>query len=146
MLKASVGDQAMTGIEKANEIDEETIKLLIDTFYSKIRNDNQLGPIFEQQIGGTDASWQPHLLNMYDFWSSIMLKTGRFRGNPMMKHLAIPRFDITLFDQWLLLFKETAYEIHNDAIAAIYTQRSTLIADSLRYALYDDFKPARKTA
>ena len=37
------------------------------------------------------AIGSPHLTKMYAFWSSVMLPTGRYKGNPVVKHFALPR-------------------------------------------------------
>jgi hypothetical protein len=54
------------------------------TVYAKVRADSELGPIFKRAIPG---DWGPHLATMHDFWSSIMLTSGRYKGNPVAVHL-----------------------------------------------------------
>lgn len=122
--------------EKANEITEKTIRVLVDRFYVKVRNDEYLGPIFLNAIGSGDEDWQPHLERMYDFWSSIMLTSGRYHGNPLQKHRSLPPFEPNLFDRWLELFAETAKEIHTSVIAGHYITMSQRIAESLKLGLY----------
>ena len=80
-----------------------------------------------------------HLERILDFWSSIMLNTGKYHGNPMKKHKDLPEFDIELFDQWLNLFIKTVYEIYDDEIAQSYIKKSKQIAESLKLGLY--YKP-----
>ena len=120
-------------------ITEESIKLIINAFYKKVRTNEELAPIFEAAIGKTDAEWQPHLEVMYAFWSSLMLGSGRYQGNPMRKHMELPPFNAGLFDTWLALFAETAREIHPEPIADLYITRSKRIAESLKLGLY--YKP-----
>lgn len=122
-------------------ITEESIKNLVDRFYAKVRSDTELGPIFKSTIGENDQDWKPHLRRMYAFWSSVMLTSGRYHGNPMQKHKDLPHFDESLFDTWLALFAETAHEVHNTAIAQRYIDRSKRIAESLKLGLY--YKPER---
>jgi truncated hemoglobin YjbI len=50
----------------------------------------------------------------------------------MPKHIALPPFDVRLFDKWLGVFSETAHEIHTDDVAALYVERSEIIAANLR--------------
>lgn len=118
-------------------ISEESIRFLINTFYQKVRSDEKLQPIFEAKIGDTPEQWEPHLNVMYDFWSAIMLKTGRYQGNPMRKHKDLLPFDESLFDRWLCLFEQTAREVHTPEIAEEFIARSQKIAASLRFALYN---------
>ena len=117
---------------RTTEITENSIKILIDCFYKKVRADKSLGPIFIKAIGEKDEYWAPHLERMYAFWSSVMLASGRYDGNPLKKHKDLPRFDEKLFDTWLALFIETVHEIHDDTIANQYIEKSKLIAQSLR--------------
>lgn len=117
-------------------ITEDNIKALVDAFYTRIRNDDALGAIFANAIGETDASWRPHLEKMYDFWSSVMLTSGRYHGNPLRKHKELPTFDISLFERWLELFSQTAQEIFTPEIAAIFISKSQLIARNLKFNLY----------
>ena len=68
------------------DISEALIERIVRGFYAKIRTDDELGPIFESVVQG---NWEPHLLKMMDFWASVMLKTHRYNGRPMPKHMAL---------------------------------------------------------
>ncbi|WP_010302309.1 group III truncated hemoglobin [Candidatus Odyssella thessalonicensis] len=116
-------------------ITEESIKELVHTFYSKVRTDEHLGPIFSQVIGEDKEHWLSHLQKMCDFWSSIMLSSKRYQGNPFQKHLQLTPFDPQLFDRWLELFEETAQEIFPPDIAIGFITRSQRIAQSLRQGI-----------
>ncbi len=122
-------------------ITEDSIKDLVDRFYAKVRNDSRLGPVFNTAIGENDQDWESHLERMYAFWSSVMLTSGRYHGNPMQKHKDLPHFDEALFDTWLALFAETVHEVHDTPIAERYIDRSKRIAESLKLGLY--YKPER---
>jgi hemoglobin len=119
---------------RVKTITEDSIRQQVNSFYDKVRKDALLGPIFQDAIG-KEENWPPHLEKMYDFWSSIMLSSGRYHGNPFKKHLDLPPFDLALFDRWLALFAETAHELHISDIAERYIEKSELIAQSLRYGL-----------
>lgn len=83
-------------------IDDDNLRVLVNTFYDRVRLDPLLGPIFEVRIG---ASWERHMDRMVDFWSSVLLGSGRFRGNPMLKHALIPDLSPTHFDRWMEMFE-----------------------------------------
>lgn len=87
-------------------IDEAMIARLVHAFYAEIRRDLWLGPIFEQRI----HDWNAHLGQMCAFWSSVMLKSGRYHGTPMQKHMALP-VERAHFVRWLDLFAMTAHRI-----------------------------------
>jgi hemoglobin len=120
---------------KSSAITEETIRTLVDTFYTKVLKDPDLAPVFTAAIGTTKEEWQSHLARMYDFWSGVALGTARFNGNPMRAHLQLPPFDPALFDRWLALFAETAHETHEPEAAEHFIARSRRIADNLRRGL-----------
>ncbi len=107
-------------------IDDTMIETLVRRFYEKVRADTLLGPVFETRI----RDWEPHLKRMFDFWSSVALMTGRYRGTPMAKHLPLP-VDAEHFDRWLALFEETAHEICPARAAAHFIVRARRIAESL---------------
>jgi hypothetical protein len=67
-------------------ITEENIALLVRTFYGRAREDDLIGPIFNAAV----ADWDHHLAQISDFWSSMMMKTGRYNGRPMRPHLVLP--------------------------------------------------------
>lgn len=125
---------------KENQITEENIQQLVDTFYEKIREDKALSPIFLQAIGDDLKKWKSHMQTMYDFWSAIMLNSRRYSGNPLQKHRELPSFDRSLFDRWLDLFKKTAFQIYTDEIANHFIAKSNRIAESLKLGLYDMIK------
>jgi len=123
---------------KLNYVSEDGIRQLVDAFYAKVRIDPELAPIFERAIPG---DWQPHLTKMYAFWSSVMLTTGRYKGNPVAKHLAIPGIQPHLFQRWLRLFNETCRELFDDPVSAEFRAKAERIAESLKLALF--YRPDR---
>ena len=75
------------------------------SFYRDIRTDPALGPIFNRVIGD---EWDAHLAKMCDFWSSVLLMTGRFKGAPMAAHARIGELRPTHFVRWLHIFRQSA--------------------------------------
>ncbi|HTP82424.1 MAG TPA: group III truncated hemoglobin [Alphaproteobacteria bacterium] len=118
---------------------DEAIRDLVDAFYAKVRRDPQLEPIFETALHGR---WDAHLPKMYDFWSSVMNTTGRYKGNPMTTHMRLPPFPPVLFDRWIALFSETARELCAPALAVEFDLKARRIAESLKLALY--YRPAER--
>ena len=117
---------------KLNHVSEDGIRQLVDAFYAKVRIDPELAPIFARAIPG---DWQPHLTKMYAFWSSVMLTTGRYKGNPVAKHLAIPGIQPHLFERWLGLFNETCGELFDDPVRAEFHIKAVRIAESSKACL-----------
>lgn len=111
-------------------IDETMIAGLVDAFYTKVRADPLLGPVFDARI----ADWEPHLQQMRLFWSSVALMSGVYHGRPMPKHLPLP-VDAVHFDRWLELFEATAREVCPPAAADHFIERARRIAESLELGI-----------
>src|SRR4051794_26650831 len=101
-------------------VTEDDIRQLVDRFYAKVRRDPELGPIFLRAIPG---DWLPHLNKMYAFWSSVMLTSGRYKGNPVAKHLAVEGIKFETFERWLALFDETCGELFDDRLATEFREK-----------------------
>ncbi|MEQ8470398.1 MAG: group III truncated hemoglobin [Marinoscillum sp.] len=82
------------------------IKLLVDSFYDKIRNDPKLSPIFNEVI---KDKWPVHLEKMYTFWQTALLSEHTYFGRPFPPHAQLP-VDASHFDRWITLFYETIDE------------------------------------
>lgn len=117
------------GVTQA-DIDEAAIARLVTTFYGRAREDALIGPIFNTAV----ADWDHHLKQITDFWSSMMLKTGRYDGRPMRPHLMLP-LKGEHFDRWLQLFERTAREIFPPDIADAFILRARRIADSFEMGI-----------
>lgn len=114
-------------------IDEQMIRTLVNGFYARVREDTEIGPIFERVIG---EDWDAHLTKMYDFWSSVMLMTGRYKGNPMIAHIRLKTVRPEHFDRWLTLFRLTAEELLPHEIAVLFIDRAENIARSLQLGMF----------
>jgi hemoglobin len=118
----------------ASPVTEDMIHELVHAFYAKIRTDPALGPIFNRVIA--DSDWPAHLAKMCDFWSSVTLMSGRFKGSPMQAHLAIGGLRPTHFIRWLYLFEQTAHAVCPPEAAAVFVEKSQMIARSLQMGLH----------
>jgi hemoglobin len=112
-------------------VDEAVIRTQVYAFYDKVRADPLLAPVFEAKI----TDWDPHLERMCDFWSSVMLMTGRYHGRPMPMHAAIPGIAPEHFARWLELFAETAGEVCTPDAARLFMTKADLIGESLQLGI-----------
>ena len=120
------------------ELSEEQIGALLGLFYTKVRADPELAPVFGREI--TDEEWPAHMKTIQDFWSAVMLRTGRYRGNPLQVHKEIEGLTPELFKRWLALFDEACREVLPPDLAEMMHGRAVQIADSLKAGLF--FRPA----
>jgi hemoglobin len=110
-------------------VDEAMIDRLVQHFYAQVRLDPMLAPVFEARVG----DWEAHLRRMSAFWSSVMLRTGRYHGQPMPMHAPLP-VDASHFDRWLALFESSARRVC-DAGADLFIERAHRIAQSLELGI-----------
>lgn len=122
-----------------SNIDEAALERLVHAFYARIREDEELGPIFN----GAIADWPEHLDKLHAFWSSVMLTSGRYKGQPVPAHVK-HRDAITpaLFDRWLALWSKTARELMAPEAAAALEAKAARIAESLQLAMFFRLDPA----
>ena len=123
---ARVGPGAQVGVTEA------MIHDVVQGFYDKVRTDPALGPIFSRVIGD---GWDEHLAKMCDFWSSVLLMSGRFKGSPMVAHAQVGDIRPTHFARWLHLFRQTVEELCPPDAAALFVAKSEMIAQSLQLGI-----------
>ena len=118
------------GWDTPPELTDDLIRAVVDRFYSDARRDPVIGPVFNRVIA--PEAWPHHLATIADFWSSMLLGTGRYAGRPMPKHMAIPELSDAHFMRWLTLFRVAATELCPPDIAALFIERSERIGNSFR--------------
>ncbi|GAC1330960.1 MAG: group III truncated hemoglobin [Beijerinckiaceae bacterium] len=119
-------------------LSEEAIGAVLEGFYTTVRADPELGPIFVGAI--RDDEWPAHMATIQDFWSAVMLKSGRYKGNPFQVHKEIEGMAPQLFDRWLDLFDGACRRVLAPRLADAMHGRAVQIADSLKAGLF--FRPA----
>lgn len=107
------------------------IQLFVDDFYTKVRLDDLLGPIFSQVI---KDDWQPHLNKMYAFWNAVLFGESGYKGNPFSKHAPLKIWQ-DHFNRWLLLFRETIDKHFEGPVADDTKKRAGLMAEVFIYRL-----------
>ena len=115
-------------------ITETSIARLVEAFYARVRRDPVLGPVFDAAI--TEAAWPAHLERMNAFWSSLMLTTGRYKGDPLAVHQRVGGMAPELFGRWLDLFESTAATLFVPGLAEQFVIKARRVAESLRVALF----------
>ncbi len=116
---------------------DEEIRRLVDRFYARARHDELIGPVFARALGQSDEAWAAHLARLEAFWSSVMLTSGRYHGDPFSVHLRLPGLTPAMFDRWLTLFGQVCAEELPPDQAATFRERAERIARSLRIGLFE---------
>ena len=119
-----------TGRLVPEALDEAMVRAVVDSFYSKARRDEVIGPVFNRVISADE--WPAHLDKITDFWSSMLLATGRYMGRPMPRHIAIPELNDSHFQRWLTLFRMTVEELCPPDVAALFIERAETIGNNFR--------------
>lgn len=133
----------MSGPETLHsQIDDTSIKALVDHFYGKILNDDLVGPLFKSRIGNSLDQWGEHLTKMYRFWASVMNSTGQYKGNPHQIHSRFAHEAQTeFFERWLELWFLSTTEIFEKEPALRFQKKAEMIAKSLHYTMFDSMMP-----
>lgn len=108
----------------------EDIRLLVDSFYDKVRHDQVLAPIFNEKI----QDWPQHLDKMYRFWQSILLEQYTYSGAPFLKHVTLP-VGQEHFHRWLTLFYETVDNLFVGNKAQEAKFRASRIAEVFQFKM-----------
>lgn len=123
----------MTTPPTPTAVAEAELARLIPAFYDRVRADPLLAPLFDAAVD----DWPAHLTRLTDFWSSVMLGSGRYKGNPVARHLE-HRAAMTpeQFTRWLALWRETTDAMMPEGAARLLQDKAERIAESLRLALW----------
>lgn len=96
-------------VKKAIE-NRADIQFLVDAFYIKVKADDLIGPIFDDEL---NFKWETHIPVMVSFWETMLLDEVTYKGNPMLTHIELNK-RIPLkpehFARWQKLFFETLDE------------------------------------
>lgn len=109
----------------------EDIKLLVDTFYSKVQKDPFIGPIFNEKIGNR---WPEHLEKMYRFWQTILLEQHTYSGSPFPPHKQLPVAK-EHFERWMEIFIETADGLFEGPLTEEAKLRAKNMAEMFNYKI-----------
>lgn len=117
--------------EKKDILNIEDIKNLVDTFYGKVREDELIGPIFNDKI---QDRWPQHLAKMYTFWQTILLGEHTYFGSPFPPHAQLP-VEKEHFERWLAIFSKTLEELFSGEVAKEAMWRANKMAEMFQYKI-----------
>lgn len=117
---------------------EADIERLVGQFYSRVRQDALLGPIFD---GVAQVDWAHHIPRLIGFWSTILLGSGQYTGNPVVPHLALGHktsIRSVHFERWLALFTQTV----DDLFTGEQAEQAKIRAQSIAVVLQSKLRTA----
>ncbi|CAD0002008.1 group III truncated hemoglobin [Flavobacterium salmonis] len=109
----------------------EDIKLLVNTFYEKVQNDDLIGSIFNEKMTGR---WPEHLEKMYRFWQTLLLEEHTYSGSPFPPHKQLP-VNQSHFDRWMEIFTETVDNLFVGKLADEAKVRAANMAYMFNYKI-----------
>ena len=118
-------------MQTQSTLDAAAITRLVDHFYARVRRDPDLGPVFNAAV----HDWDEHTARLVSFWSSVALRAGSYRGNPMAVHRALAGVDSGHFIRWLQLWRESATDLLAPDAAALMIGHAERIGTSLRLGM-----------
>lgn len=128
-----------SGITEKKELNNrKNIALLINTFYQRIREDEMLGPIFNNIIN----DWPAHLERLTDFWETNLLFTRKYKGNPLRAHSEVDeKVDriITMehFGRWLQIWFSTIEDNFEGKNAEVAKQRARKMSTMMFLKIFE---------
>ncbi len=126
-------------LQPMNDIQtKDDIKRLVDAFYSRVKKDELLGPVFHEKI----KDWGPHLELMYDFWNTVLFGKSGYRGNPFSKHITLP-VKAEHFARWVKLFHETLDALFEGIVANNAKSKASKISLLFQHKL-NELQSAKK--
>ncbi|MDO6517356.1 group III truncated hemoglobin [Zobellia uliginosa] len=128
-------------MEKKEIKTRQDVRLLVDTFYRKIREEETLGPIFN----GIISDWEAHLELLTDFWETQLFLQRKYHGNPVTAHQEVDdktNHTITSehFGLWLNLWFATLDELFDGERVWIAKNRAQKMSTMLFMQMYQHRK------
>lgn len=117
--------------QKKDILNLDDIKLLVDRFYDKVREDSLIGPIFNDRI---KDQWPQHLAKMYTFWQTVLIGGHTYFGSPFPPHAQLP-VEHHHFERWLSLFSVTINELFSGEKAKEAFWRAEKMAQMFEYKI-----------
>ncbi|WP_335976345.1 group III truncated hemoglobin [Gaetbulibacter jejuensis] len=136
-------------MEKKDINTREDVYLLVSSFYTKVRKDNLLGPIFNTAI----KDWDEHLDRLTTFWETSLFMTRKLEqkyiGNPMEAHVKVDKdnnHSITElhFGVWLNLWYQTIDELFVGEYADIAKRRARKMGTFLHLKIFEERQKHKK--
>lgn len=113
----------------------EDIEFLVKAFYEKATVDELIGYIFTDIM---QLDFEVHIPHICDFWESVLLGNMVYRGNPMLKHIALHQKEKLTnqhFERWISIWESTVNEHFEGGVADDSIKRAQLMGDLMQFKI-----------
>lgn len=113
------------------------IHKLVTIFYSRIRKDVYLGPIFEKHI----QDWPAHFEHLTNFWQNSLFHNSDYKGDPLEVHQKLDKAEDSSINEqhfgvWLNHWSQTIDDHFIGDNAAILKLKARKMATHIHIHLF----------
>ncbi|WP_409417503.1 group III truncated hemoglobin [Flavobacterium sp. PS2] len=117
----------------------EDISLLVNTFYTKIRANTEIGFYFNDMI----KDWDEHLEKLTDFWETNLFAVKKYKGNPIEAHNKVDDYfnhqiSSHEFGIWLNVWFETLDELYEGENVDTLKRRARKMSTFLYLSMFEN--------
>ncbi|MCD0475950.1 group III truncated hemoglobin [Flavobacterium sp. EDS] len=117
----------------------EDISLLVNTFYTKIRANTEIGFYFNDMI----KDWDEHLDKLIDFWETNIFGGKKYKGNPIEAHNKVDAYfnhkiSSHEFGIWLNIWFETLDELFEGEHVDTLKRRARKMSTFLYLSMFEN--------
>ena len=127
---------------KARIESEFEIEMLIDTFYEKVLEHEELSYFFSEAV----MNWEFHKQMFIKYWSKQILFTDSYEGSPLNRHIEVDhRFGRSFtkyhFEEWTRLWVETIDILFEGDKAELAKESGVNMAKNIYLKMFVNRKP-----
>jgi len=125
-------------MQKQDISTREDIAILVNTFYTKVRGNDLLGPIFNTMI----KDWETHLELLTDFWETNLFFVKKYKGNPLEKHANMDKqFNYSInelhFGTWINIWNQTIDTMFEGDLAQLAKSRARNMSTFMNIEIFN---------
>ncbi len=113
-------------------ITEKNIETFVIKFYTKIMEDDEVGPFFIGILGDdiNNKKWKEHIEVLSDFWASVTLGHRSYMGSPFAPHRQLQGLKRETFYRWLEIFFKTLDETYENETSLVFKETGSIMAQN----------------
>lgn len=119
----------------------DDVKLLLDTFYTQLLTDTEVGYIFTDIA---KINMQEHMPRLYAFWNTVLFAEAGYKGNPIMAHINLDKKEKLTdehFARWMKIFFETIDKLFEGPKAEFAKEKAKAMEYLMKMKIEESRKP-----